>query len=163
MLDLSTMLRNLDAVYRRQLKHLPALVGTGGHLLQRGPTGSTILDGIAVGSGPAEPPLAAYGPRGLAARRSFCHCWCGDYVCEASASRRCWGLTAGAAVFPQLVLEGVHSCLEVEEEARQRLHQGQHGCFTLHVGSMDIFWGGRPRISCKPLCTVLICFARGND
>src|SRR5688572_15928317 len=30
----------------RQLKHLPSLVGPGGHVLQKGPTGPTTLDGM---------------------------------------------------------------------------------------------------------------------
>jgi hypothetical protein len=49
------------------------------------------------------------------------------------------GLAAVAAVFPQLVLDSVHPCLEVEDDSRQRTHQGQYGFFALHVGGMDIF------------------------
>ena len=40
-----------------------------------------------------------------------------------------------------MVLDSVHPCLEVEDDSRQRTHQGQYGCFALHVGGMDIFWG----------------------
>src|SRR4029453_14496288 len=43
--DLGPMLRDLHP-HRRQFKHLPAFVGTGGHLLQRGPTGPKTLDGV---------------------------------------------------------------------------------------------------------------------
>jgi hypothetical protein len=38
-----------------------------------------------------------------------------------------------------VILESVHPCLEVEEDSRQRTHQGQYGFFALHVGGMDIF------------------------
>jgi hypothetical protein len=51
------------------------------------------------------------------------------------------GRAAIAAVFPQLVLSGVHPCLEVEEKRGQRAHQGQDGFFALHVGSTDLFLG----------------------
>jgi hypothetical protein len=51
------------------------------------------------------------------------------------------GLAAVTAVFPQVVLESVHPGLEVEEDSRQRTHQGQYGFFALHLGGMDIFWG----------------------
>src|SRR5438132_303389 len=51
------------------------------------------------------------------------------------------GLAAGAAVWPQLVLEGVPLCLEGEEEGRQPLSHGSHGFFALHVGGMNIVWG----------------------
>jgi len=51
------------------------------------------------------------------------------------------GLAAVAAVFPQLVLDSVHPCLEVDDEGSQPLHESQHGFFALHVGSMDIVWG----------------------
>src|SRR5262249_28090271 len=57
------------------------------------------------------------------------------------------GLAAVAAVFPQVVLEGVHPCLEVENEGSQHPYQGQHGFFTLQVGGMDIFWG-RQTLGC---------------
>jgi hypothetical protein len=57
------------------------------------------------------------------------------------------GLAAVAAVFPQVVLEGVHPCLEGEDEGSQYPHQGQHGFFTLHVGGMDIVWG-RQALGC---------------
>jgi hypothetical protein len=43
--DLGPMLRDLHP-HRRQLKHLPSLIGTGRHVLQRGPTGPTTLDGV---------------------------------------------------------------------------------------------------------------------
>ncbi len=41
------------------------------------------------------------------------------------------GLAAVAAVFPQLVLQGLHPALEVEDEDSQRPHQGQHGFLAL--------------------------------
>src|SRR5262245_14925368 len=44
-LDLGPMLRDRHP-YRRQLTHLPSLVGTGRHILQRCPTGPTPLDGV---------------------------------------------------------------------------------------------------------------------
>src|SRR5215211_527520 len=44
-LDLGSMLRDLPP-HRRQLKHLPSLVGTRRHILQRGPTGPTTLYGV---------------------------------------------------------------------------------------------------------------------
>ena len=145
-LDLRTMLRDLKA-YRRQLKHLPALVGPGGHLLQRGPTGPTILDGIA---------LAVVRLSHRSQRMALVAWLRAALFATAGTETPCarllqavaaWGLTAGTAIFPQLVLEGVHPGLEVEEEARQRLHQGQHGFFTLQVGGMDIFWG-RQTLGC---------------
>jgi len=51
------------------------------------------------------------------------------------------GLAAIAAVFPSGGLASVHPCLKVDDEGRQALHEGQHGFFALHVGSMDIVWG----------------------
>src|ERR671934_447789 len=50
------------------------------------------------------------------------------------------GLAAVAAVFPPLGLDSVHPCLEVEDDSRQRTHQGQYGFFALLVGGMDICW-----------------------
>jgi hypothetical protein len=57
------------------------------------------------------------------------------------------GLAAVAAVFPQVVLDRVHPCLEVEDESSQRTHQGQYGFFALHRGGMDLFWG-RQALEC---------------
>jgi hypothetical protein len=59
-----------------------------------------------------------------------------------------------AAVFPQLVLAGVHPCLEVEDEGSQPLSQGSHGFFTLQVGGMDIFWG-RQALECHVIYCAL--------
>jgi hypothetical protein len=68
----------------------------------------------------------------------------GAGLLQAGAAR---GLAAGAAVFPQVVLEGVHPCLEVADEGSHYPHQGQHGFFTLHGGGMDIVWG-RQALGC---------------
>ena len=62
--------------------------------------------------------------------------WAG--LLQAVAAR---GLAAVAAVFPHVVLEGVHPCLAVEDEGSQPPHHGQYGFFALYVGGMDIFWG----------------------
>ena len=51
------------------------------------------------------------------------------------------GLAAIAAVFPQLVLSGVHPGLEGEEKGGQRPHQGPYSVFALHIGGTDLFWG----------------------
>jgi len=64
------------------------------------------------------------------------------------------GLAAVAAVFPQLVLNSVHPCLEIEDESSQRTYQGQYGFFALHIGSMDIFWG-RQALGCHGLYDAL--------
>src|SRR5215475_844749 len=60
------------------------------------------------------------------------------------------GLAAVAAVFPQLGLNSVHPCLEVEDDSSQRTHPGQYGCFALLVGGMDLFWG-RQTLGCHGL------------
>ena len=51
---------------------------------------------------------------------------------------------AGAAlvaVLPQVVLSGVHPCLEVEEKDGHGTPQVQDGCCALPVRSPDIVWG----------------------
>src|SRR5262245_24758728 len=60
------------------------------------------------------------------------------------------GLATVAAVLLQLVLDSVHSCLEVDDEGSQPLHEGQHGFFALHVGNMDIVWG-RQALGCHAI------------
>src|SRR5215510_7048488 len=60
------------------------------------------------------------------------------------------GLAAVAAVFPQLGLNSVHPCLEVEDDSSQRTHQGQYGFFALLVGGTDLFWG-RQTLGCHGL------------
>src|SRR5215831_13317129 len=119
----------------------------GEHLLQRGPTRPTTLDGVQLavvrlGHGMQRMALVAwlraalFPTAGAEAARAG--------LLQAIAAR---GFAAVAAVFPQVVLEGVHPCLEVEEEGSQYPHQGQHGFFTLHVGGMDIV-GGRQALGC---------------
>jgi hypothetical protein len=68
------------------------------------------------------------------------------------------GLAAVAAVFPQLGLDSVHPCLEVEDDSSQRTHQGQYGFFALFVGGMDLFWG-RQTLGCHGLYYALLLSA----
>jgi hypothetical protein len=69
------------------------------------------------------------------------------------------GLAAVAAVFAQLVLQGINPALEVEDEGSQLTYQGQHGFCALQVGGMDIVWGrqvsGYHVIYCALLLSVL--------
>src|SRR5712691_437967 len=139
-LDLGTMLRDLHPHWR-QLQYLPSLVGTGGHLLQRDLTGPTTLDGVKLvvvrlGRGLQRMALVAWLRATLFPTAGAETVRAG--LLQAVAAR---GLAAVAAVFPQVVLEGVHPCLEVEDEGSQHSHQGQHGFFTLQAGGMDIVWG----------------------
>src|SRR5215831_2185916 len=139
-LDLGTMLRDLYP-HRRQLKDLPSVVVAGGHRLQRGPTVPAMLDEVEMdvvrlGHGVQRMPRVAWlcatlfaTPGAETTRAGLLH---------AVAAR---GLAAVAAVFPQVVLESGHPCLEVEDESRQRLHQGEHSFCALHVGGMHIVWG----------------------
>src|SRR5215831_1892131 len=119
----------------------------GEHLLQRGPTRPTTLDGVQLavvrlGHGMQRMALVAwlraalFPTAGAEAARAG--------LLQAIAAR---GFAAVAAVFPQVVLEGVHPCLEVEDEGSQPPYQSQHGFFTLHVGGMNIFWG-RQALGC---------------
>src|SRR5215831_3708416 len=68
------------------------------------------------------------------------------------------GLAAVAAVFPQLGLDSVHPCLEVEDDSHQRPHQGQYGFFALLAGGMDIFWS-RQTLGCHGLYYALVLSA----
>src|SRR5215510_4020057 len=156
-LDLSPMLRDLHP-YRRQLKHLSSLVGTGGHLLQRGPTGPTTLNGVQLvmvrlGHGVQGMALVAW--LGAALFPTAGTETARARLLQAVAAR---GLAAVAAVCPQLGLDSVHPCLEVEDESRQRTHQGQYGFFALPVGGLDIFWG-RQTLECHDLYYALLLSA----
>ena len=139
-LDLGTMLRDRNP-HRRQLKHLPSLVVAGGHLLQRGPTVPTTLYGVEVDvvglrHGLQRVALVAWLRPALfaAALAQIVRA----RLLQSVAAR---GLAAVAAVFSQLVLQGINPGLEVEDEGSQLTYQGQHGFFALQVGGMDIFWG----------------------
>src|SRR5262252_9476517 len=55
-------------------------------------------------------------------------------------------------------IDSVHPCLEVEDDSRQRPHQGQYGCFALLVGGMDIFWS-RQTLGCHGLYYALVLSA----
>ena len=102
-LALGPMLRDLPP-HRRQLKHLPSLVGTGGHSLQRGPTEPTTLDGVKlamVGWGRSWQCMAlvAWLSAALFATARAETARAG--LLQSVAAR---GLAAIVAVFPQLVL-----------------------------------------------------------
>jgi hypothetical protein len=157
-LDLGTMLCDLSP-HRRHLKHLASLVIAGRPRLQRGPTVPATLDGVA---------LAVVRLDDGVQRRAFV-AWLSPALCAASCTQTARArllpsvtarrLAAGATVFAQLVLTGLNPCLEVEEEGRQLPHQGQHGFFALHVGSMPIVSGrevlGYHGIYCALLFAVL--------
>ena len=68
------------------------------------------------------------------------------------------GLATVSAVFPQLVLDSVHPCLEVEDDSSQRPYQGQYGFFALHVGGMDLF-EGRQALGCHGIYYALLLSA----
>src|SRR4029453_2222696 len=103
MLDLGTMLCDLHP-HQRQLKYLPALVSTGGHVPQRGPTGPTTLDGMEL----------AVVRLGHGVQRMALVAWLSALLCATAAAETARvgllqaitarGLTALAAVFPPLVL-----------------------------------------------------------
>jgi hypothetical protein len=61
--------------------------------------------------------------------------WAG--LLQAVATR---GLAAVTAIFPEVVLKDVNSCLEGKNEGNQLTHQYPYGFFALQVGGMDIFW-----------------------
>jgi hypothetical protein len=139
MLDLGTMLRDLDP-HRRQLKHLPALVGAGGHILQRGPTVPATFYGVELvvvrlGHGWQRMALMAWLSATLFAAALAQTARAG--LVQSVAAR---GLAAVAAVFSHLVLKGLNPCLKVEDEGSQLPNQGQHGFLALSVDGMDIFW-----------------------
>src|SRR5215467_7887267 len=139
-LDLGPMLCDFHP-HRRQLKHLPSLLVAGGHRLQRGPTVPTTLDGVEVevvrlGHGVQRMALVAWLSTALFATSGAVTARA--VLLQPITAR---GLAAVAAVLPQLVLEGVHPCLEGEDEGSQHLYHGQHGFFALHIGGMDIVWG----------------------
>src|SRR5712691_5269816 len=138
--DLGPMLCDLHP-HRRKLKDLPSLIGAGGHLLQRGPTVPATLDGVEV--------EVVWLRHGL--QRVALVAWLRPALFAAALAQivrarllpsvAARGLAAVAAVFSQLVLQGINPGLEVEDEGSQLTYQGQHGFFALQVGGMDIFWG----------------------
>jgi hypothetical protein len=139
MLDLGTMLRDLDP-HRRQLKHLPALVGDGGHILQRGPTVPATFYGVELvvvrlGHGWQRMALMAWLSAALFAAALAQTAGAG--LVQSVAAR---GFAAVAAVLSHLVLKGLNPCLQVEDEGSQLPNQGQHGFLALSVDGMDIFW-----------------------
>jgi hypothetical protein len=114
--DLGPMLRALS-LHRRQFEHLPPLVGMGEHLLQRRPTGPTIRDGVQL----------AVIRLGYGLQRMALVAWLGAALFPIAGTEAAYarllqtiaarGLAAVAAMFPQLGLDSVHPCLEVQVRA----------------------------------------------
>ena len=156
-LDLGPMLRDRN-LYRWQLTHLSSLVGTWGvppaKRLHRTPTLYGVkLVMVRLGHGLQCMALVAW-------RRTALFPTAGAETARARLPQAITarGLAAVAAVFPQLVLDSVPPCLEVEDESRQRTPQGQYGFFALHVGGMDIFWG-RQALGCQGIYYALLLSA----